>query len=93
MTVLETDLLDMRGRENIQGVIDTLKSLGNQVGEWSHKVEAREQGVSIHIRFDNKTDVWTTARWADILQQCPGKLINACERLLKADELLRECMK
>lgn len=72
-------------RGNVQGIIDRVDKIGEKVGSWDLKTDARQTGASVHAKFANRVDVFDALEWVEILNQCPQKLTSACERLLRAD--------
>lgn len=72
-------------RANVQDVIDKLTRVGEAIGGWTDKVEARETGATYRATFERKVDVYTTLEWAHQLSNAPALLADCCRKLLAAD--------
>lgn len=82
--------LDDEGRASVQRLRDDLLALGEATGEWTGKSDLRETGMSLHLRWERRTDLREgalKAQWA--LMNAPGLLIDALDRLLTADDAAR----
>jgi hypothetical protein len=78
--------LTEEGRQSVRSIIDKLTTVGEAIGGWQSKMNARQSGVDLYIHFDNKVDVMTTTvQFANQLEQAPSLLVDACQRLLDAD--------
>lgn len=73
-------------RAMLQKNLDTLERLGEAVGEWTSKSDARQTGVSMHLRFAKKVDVYTSLEFVQVMERCPAMLADACRRLLAMTE-------
>lgn len=76
-------------RAKVQSIIDALERVGEAIGGWSAKSDNRQTGVSYHAKFEKKVDVYTTVEFTEQLSQSPPLLVNACYRLLAADDEIR----
>ena len=77
--------IDVKGRQGIQNVLDTLAGIDNLIGGWTSSADARQTGLTLHIKFDRKTDVMTgTMVFGNVLERSPAMLGDACRRLLAA---------
>lgn len=83
-------ILTERGRANVQSLIDEYLRLGDAVGAWTMKCQARQTGVSHYLTFDNKVDVMTALAFIERMDQSPPLLVDACEKFLVADALAAE---
>lgn len=63
----------------------TLAAVGDAVGGWGYKADARQTGASVHFKFDQRTDVAQTMQFIEVIHTSPQKLNQVCTRLLAAD--------
>lgn len=74
-------------RAMLQTNLDTLTRIGERIGDWTDKVDARTSGVSIHIKFQNaQPDAMIAVEFARVMQSCPAMLADAIRRLLALTE-------
>lgn len=79
--------LDAKGRENIKRIRDEIVALDGRIGGWTTKSQARQTGLSMHFRFENKVDLMeTTLKFMGLIEKAPGMLVDALDRLLAAAE-------
>ncbi len=75
-------------KQNLQRIIDRIAELDGAIGGWTRKAECRETGLSMHVKFDKKQHgIDTAMAFLTLLEQAPGLLRSACERLLEATDL------
>jgi hypothetical protein len=76
--------LTTKERAAVQQWADRLDQIGEAVGGWTHKAEARRTGASVHFRFQNETDVETSLAFIELLSTTPQKLNQLAKRVLAA---------
>jgi hypothetical protein len=70
---------------NIEDILRQAKELDERTGGWKSKSQLRQTGLSLYLTFENKVDLMaTTIPFLNLLENAPGLLVNACERLLEA---------
>lgn len=80
--------LNDAARARIRGVIDALVKMEETTGGFTSKVDARQTGCSVHVRFENKVGVNTSLDFWQQIVESPAMLADACRRLLAADAAL-----
>lgn len=53
-----------------------------QFGSWTSKIDARQTGFSLHIKFANKGDAVAAMRVAGVFDQAPVILYSIIDRVL-----------
>lgn len=81
-------MIDDTAEVNVRASLEKLKNIDEATGGWTVKTDARQTGCSMHIKFDNKTDVLTTLQFANMLQLAPGMLANALRLLLGEEQIV-----
>lgn len=77
-------------RASVESMLAFLKAYDEEGGGFTTKFEARLTGFSLHAKFDRKVVDWqTTAKLVGILGESPWLLIELCERILAAENDLR----
>lgn len=61
---------------------DELLSLDDLTGGWTTKVDVRQTGFSLHVKFDNKVGIDTSIRMSEVFDQASVKLCQVVSRLL-----------
>lgn len=75
--------LSQKEREFCETLIEICSELDERTGDgWSAKVDARQRGFSLHVRFNEKADVETALSLSNLFQQAPCYAATLCERLL-----------
>ena len=68
---------------NLQSIIDKVVEIDRVTGGFESKVEVRETGFSLHVRYARKqVGVATALEDVQVFQQAPGLLVDACRKLL-----------
>ena len=68
--------------EVLREIRDELLSLDDIHGGWETKIDARQTGFSLHVKFDKRVDVQTAIRVATIFDQGSVKLCQIVARVL-----------
>lgn len=79
--------------ESIRTLLSQMEGIDERIGGWTSKVECRQTGLSLHARFDKKTNVQTSMMVRAMFEDCPEKLASACRRLLAMREAMLEVEK
>lgn len=66
----------------MRGMVEHLLVLDDITGGWTTKIDARQTGFSLHVKFDRKSSVKFTAQTAQVFEQAPIKLCQIASRVL-----------
>jgi hypothetical protein len=66
----------------LRGMVTQLLALDDITGGWTSKVEGRQSGFSLHVKFDRKSSVEETLQAAQVFDQAPIKLCQVASRIL-----------
>lgn len=66
----------------LRAILAQLDGQDDLIGGWSTKVDARQTGFSLHVKFDKKVDAMESIRASAIFAQSPGRLYQIVDRVL-----------
>ena len=68
--------------EVLRGMVKQLLALDDATGGWTTKIDARQSGFSLHVKFDGKCPVDVALLTAEVFDQAPIKLCQVASRVL-----------
>jgi hypothetical protein len=66
----------------LRDMLAFLLNLDDIHGGWTSKIDARQTGFSLHVKFDKRVDVGTTITVANAFEQGTVKLCQVVARVL-----------
>lgn len=66
----------------LREIVDTLIRHDRVMGGYTTKVDARQGGFSMHVKFDKRTNVLTTVEIATVFEQSGERLCHVARKLL-----------
>ena len=69
-------------RAALREIVAQLDSLDETTGGWTAKLDARQTGFSLHIRFDKKVDIMKSLEAAAVFEHGPEKLCQIVNRIV-----------
>lgn len=76
--------------DSIRQIVQQLDGVDEITGGFSTKVDARQTGFTIHVRFENRTDVMSTITVAEVFEGAGPKLAQILHRLLAQHDAANE---
>lgn len=66
----------------LREIVAQLDAQDERCGGWSSKIDARQTGFSLHIKFDKKVDIMQAITVANIFEQSSTRLYQIVDRVL-----------
>lgn len=82
MSDLRGDPFSLDEQKVLREVLDFLLGLDDIHGGWTSKIDARQTGFSLHIKFDKRVDVRTSIAVATAFEQATVKLCQVVARVI-----------
>lgn len=83
-------MLEDSEREQIEKNIAVLDSLDTAIEGWTSKIDGRQTGFSLYIKFTKKTDVMTSLKFANLMENSAPYSLALARKLVALDDELRE---
>jgi hypothetical protein len=82
VSALRSDPFSPAEQKVLREMLDSLLGLDDIHGGWTSKIDARQTGFSLHVKFDKKVDVGTSISVANAFEQSTTKLCQVVARVL-----------
>lgn len=83
-------MLDPQDRKQIEKNIAVLDEIDKAVEGWTSKSQARQTGFSLYIKFTKNTDVMTSLKFSNLMDNSLPWALALARRLLGMDDQVRK---
>jgi hypothetical protein len=82
VSALRGDPFSELEQETLRTILQQLEGLDDLIGGWTSKVDARQTGFSLHVKFDKKVSVQDTLTVAAVFENASMKLVQVVGRVV-----------
>lgn len=66
----------------MRSFLEQLDEQERRFGSWTSKIDARQTGFSLHVKFEKKADATVALRAANVFDQAPVAIYTIIDRVL-----------